>query len=86
MSIVARMQLAIAVIEQFGFESVGSVRVEGDCAEILLFENAEFYKAAPTFIEIPVEGHDTLVARMETKVNGVLLIAYKHRGEMETAS
>lgn len=76
MSIVARMQLAMAVVEQFGFESVGQIHVEGKYVEILLHENAEFFKAASDFEETPVD-HENIEARLTAKVNGVKLVTYK---------
>ena len=86
MSIVARMQLVMAVIEQFGFESVGSVDVTEEKAVILIHENAEFFKAVSEFKEEQTEGYGALSTRMEAEVNGVLLVAYKHTYGTSVAS
>ena len=86
MSIVARMQLATAVIEQYNFESVGNVRVDEKGAEISLHENAEFYKVSTNFKEFPIEGNEIVETRMEVVVNGVTLVAYRLKGEMSVAS
>ncbi|MER2008787.1 MAG: hypothetical protein ABS939_15145 [Psychrobacillus sp.] len=86
MSIVARMHLAIAVVEKFSFESVGEISVSEEKAVILLHENAEFYKAAPVFEEAPIDGGGTIIARLTAEVNGVRLVAYKHSYEMDFAS
>lgn len=86
MSIVARMQLATAVIEQYGFESVGQVSIGEKGAEILLYENAEFYKVSANFKESPVEDSEIFEARMEVVVNGVTLVAYRLKKETSVAS
>lgn len=86
MSIVARMQLVMAVIERFGFESVGSVDVTEEKAVILIHENAEFFKVVSEFKEQQIEGYGALLTRMEAEVDGVLLVAYKHQYEIGTAS
>ena len=86
MSIVARMQLAMAVIEQFGFESVCEVNVKCAGVTILLDENAEFFKAATNFEERSLGENSSFAARMETVINGVTLVAYRLKSETSVAS
>lgn len=86
MLIVEKMQSATAIIEEFGFESVGQIIVDDRKVEILLHDNAEFLKAAPHFKEEPVKGGGNIAARLTAKVAGVSLVAYKHIYDMSDAS
>lgn len=85
MSIVARMQLAMAVIKQFGFESVIRVTVDDGRPEILLLDSNEFYKVGQDYKSLPTSSSH-FSARMEAEIDGVLLITFKPAEEMSVAS